>query len=70
MRVIFNDDENATQLILGRENNNKIQIILQDEIHELSESEAEQFLIMFQRYHSEQAQINRALLPWWRRIFN
>jgi len=70
MRVIFNDDENATQLILGREENNKVQIHVQSEIFEFTEPEAEQFLTMFQRYHSEQAQINRALLPWWRRIFN
>jgi hypothetical protein len=68
MRVIFHDDENATQLILGREENNKVQIHVQSEIFEFTESEAQQFLIQFQRYHSEQAAINRALLPWWRRF--
>jgi hypothetical protein len=69
MRVIFNDSENETQLILGREENNRIQIHVQSEIFEFDEKEAEQFLIQFQRYHQEQAAINRALLPWWKRIF-
>jgi hypothetical protein len=69
MRVIFHDDENATQLILGREENNKVQIQIQDHFFEFTESEAEQFLTMFQRYHIEQVKINRALLPWWRRIW-
>lgn len=68
MKALFTDKENETDLIIGLEPNNRIKLLLGQEVHELEYEEAMEFYGQFGKYMYQQEQNIKKQLPWWRRV--